>query len=102
MTDAEISESAPTPHPSDPLSADEISVVVAAVRAGGRLEEQAWFSTITRDDPPGADARTAPRRARLVIIPGPEATVVEAIVDVASGRIERWDERPGMRPALGF
>ncbi|MCU1353099.1 MAG: primary-amine oxidase, partial [Acidimicrobiales bacterium] len=88
-------------HPSDPLGADEITAVVAAVRAGGRLGDGAWFSTVTLEEPPGEDLATRPRQARLVIVDGPDAAVVEAVVDVASGEITGWERRDG-RPALGF
>ncbi|MCU1357160.1 MAG: primary-amine oxidase [Acidimicrobiales bacterium] len=92
----------PTPHPFDPLDAAEIVAVVAAVRATGRLGEAAWFSTITLEEPPGVDITTRPRRARLVIVDGPDASVVEAVVEVASGELVGWDVRDGVRPALGF
>ena len=88
-------------HRFDPLSAEEITDAVAAVRAGDRLTEGAWFSTITLDEPPrGVDG--SPRQVRLVIVDGPEASVVEALVDVASGEVVRWDRREGVRPALGI
>ncbi len=87
-------------HRFDPLSAEEITAAVAAVRAGDRLTEGAWFSTITLDEPPrGVDG--SPRQVRLVIVDGPEASVVEALVDLASGEVVRWDRREGVRPALG-
>ena len=87
-------------HRFDPLSAEEIAAAVAAVRAGDRLTEGAWFSTITLDEPPrGVDG--SPRQVRLVIVDGPEASVVEALVDLASGEVVRWDRREGVRPALG-
>jgi primary-amine oxidase len=95
------------PHPLDPLTADEIRTAVAAVRESGRVGEEARFATVTLDPPPKAP-RSAPstdtvdRRVRLIIVPGPEASVIEASVDVASGKIEDWEERDGVRPALLF
>jgi primary-amine oxidase len=90
------------PHPADPLDADEITAVVAAVRATGRLAATHWFSTVTVDEPSGEDLATRPRRARVVIVDGPDAGIVEAVVDVAGGGIEAWDRVDGARPALGF
>jgi primary-amine oxidase len=88
-------------HPLDPLTADEIAAAAAAVRATGLLTDAAWFSTITVDDArrPGTDVG---RRARLVIVPGPEATVIDATVALATGEVVGWDTHDGARPALGF
>ncbi|MFZ6003311.1 MAG: primary-amine oxidase [Actinomycetota bacterium] len=88
-------------HPLDPLTAEEIRAAVAAVRASGRITEAARFSTVTLDEPAKGltDAR---RAARLLIVPGPECSVVEATVAVESGEVTSWTERPGVRPALGF
>ncbi|MCU1453229.1 MAG: primary-amine oxidase [Acidimicrobiales bacterium] len=91
-----------TAHPYDPLRSDEITAVVAAVQATGRLGDGAWFSTITLEAPPGEDVGQRPRRARLVIVDGPGASVIEAVVDVADGRIGSWHRRDGVRPPLGL
>jgi primary-amine oxidase len=85
----------------DPLTAEEITAVVAAARAGGRLDDGAWFSTVTLDEPARTD-EGAPRRARLVIVDRPDASVVEALVDVATGEVVAWERRVGVRPALGM
>ena len=92
----------PQPHLFDPLTAAEITDAVASVRASGRLCEAAWFSTITLDEPPRGAPADAPRRAALVIVDGPEAAVVEAIVHLASREIVKWERRDGVRPALGI
>src|SRR4029450_2181426 len=86
--------------PRGPLSPDEITAAVAAVRATGRLNGDAWFSTVTIDDArrPGVSGR----RARVVAVPGPKATLVEATVDLATGEVAGWVDHDGVRPALGF
>lgn len=81
-----------------PLTADEIGVAVAAVRATGRLGEAAHFSTITLDDTRGLTSR----QARVIIVPGPEAALVEATVALATASVVAWIEHPGAVPALGF
>jgi primary-amine oxidase len=91
-----------SPHPLEPLTADEIRAAVAAVRATERLTGTARFSTVTLDEPAKDELDRAERRARLVIVPGPESTLVEAIVALASGEVRSWVERPDARPALGF
>ena len=48
-------------HALEPLTADEITAAVAAVRATGRLTDAARFSTITLDEPPKGELAT--RRA---------------------------------------
>lgn len=85
----------------DALTADEVSAAVEIVRATGRLTEAARFSTITLDEPP-KDAPSRDRRVRLLIVPGPDITLIEAIVDLGSGSVVSWVEREGFRPALGF
>ena len=90
-------------HPLDPLTAGEIAAAAAAVRATGRLGEGAWFSTVTVDDARRAGAAAPPgRRARVLAVPGPEPTVVEATVALPSGEVVAWATHDGARPALGF
>jgi primary-amine oxidase len=98
---------APHPsHPLDPLTADEITAAVAALQ--GRLGETARFSTITLDEPakdqviahrPGDPVE---RRVRLVVVPGPECRLIEAVVVPATGQVVSWTEREDVRPALLF
>jgi len=95
-------------HPLAPLTADEIRAVVAAVRATGRLTDAARFAMVVLDEP-SKEALAAlgqgeppERRARLVLVPGLECSVVEATVVVATDEIASWEERPDVRPALLF
>ena len=87
-------------HPLDPLTPDEITAAVAAVRAHGHLGDGAWFSTVTIDDArrPGVSGR----RARVVAVPGPKAALVEATVDLGTGEVAGWVDHDGVRPPLGF
>jgi primary-amine oxidase len=98
----------PVTHPLDPLRADEIRAAVAAVRASGRITEAALFSTVTLDEPAKAaviayrPGDKIDRRVHLLIVPGPEASVIEAVVALPEGEVVRWTERQGVRPALLF
>jgi primary-amine oxidase len=89
-------------HPFDPLDADEITRAVAAVRTTARLAGSARFATITLDEPPRGASAAHRRGARLVIVPGPECSLVEAAVDLATGEVTSWVEREDVRPPLGI
>ncbi len=95
-------------HPLDALTAAEIRAAVAAVRADSRLGEHARFASITLEPPPKeevADHRPGDpveRRVRLIIVPGQDTTVIEAVVAVRSGAVLVWNERHDVRPALLF
>ncbi|MEX2294178.1 MAG: primary-amine oxidase [Acidimicrobiales bacterium] len=89
-------------HPLEPLTAEEITAAVTAVRGTGRLAEEARFSTITVDEPPKDALDDAERRARLIIVPNAECSLVEAVVAIASGEVVSWVAHDGARPALGF
>ena len=97
-----------TVHPLEPLSAEEIRHVVAALRTAGRIDDAARFSTITVDEPAKEEIAAfeatgrAERRARVLIVPGPACSLVEAVVAVPDGRVVGWEERTGVRPALMF
>ncbi|HEV3281552.1 MAG TPA: hypothetical protein VG032_08100, partial [Acidimicrobiales bacterium] len=95
-------------HPLEPLTADEIRTSVRMVRNSGRIDDAARFATVTLDDPPKAQLASfrpgdpVERRVRLVIVPGPEAAVVEAVVSLPTAEIVSWVERSDVRPALLF
>ncbi len=95
-------------HPLEALTAAEIRAAVAAVRADDRLGQHARFASITLD-PPDKDVLATyrpgdpvDRRVRLIIVPGQDSTVIESVVDVRSGAVLVWHERPDVRPALLF
>jgi primary-amine oxidase len=95
-------------HPLDPIQADEIRAAVAAVRASGKITEGALFASVTLEEPSrsavAAHRAGQPfdRRVRLTIVPGPEASVIEALVALPTAEIVVWTERDGVRPALLF
>jgi primary-amine oxidase len=93
-------------HPHDPLTADEIRRAVASVEESGRVPDGTLFATVAVDEPDRAQlaafAAGEPfdRRIRLVVLPGPEAAVVEVVVRMADGSIVEWTSRDDVRPAL--
>ncbi len=97
-----------TTHPLDPLDEGEILAAVAAVRATGRLPDTALFAMVTLVEPDRAQltgfaaGQPVPRRARLVVLPRPDASLVEATVALPDGTVVDWVERDGVRPALLF
>ena len=102
---------APAQHPLALLTGDEITAAREIVFASGRAEvpdEVLRFAYIGLCEPPkevvravdaGEDA-VVDRRLRMVILEGPEADVVEAIVSVTRGEIDRWEIVRDVRPPL--
>jgi primary-amine oxidase len=86
------------------LTADEIERAIAVVVARPELDEVARYAYIGLDEPTKEELTGAspPRRVRLVVVPGPAAAVIEAVVDLSSASVVSWDERPDTRPALLF
>jgi primary-amine oxidase len=93
-------------HPLAPLTSEEISAAVVIARSHARIDEDARFAYIGLDEPPKAEVRAfspgdlLDRRVRLVVVPGPRATVFDVVVSLAKGElvsfVEREDTRPGM------
>jgi len=107
--DAAASEATMRPaHPLEPLSAAEIKTAAAVIRDTGRLTDDARFAYFGLDEPPKeavsgfAAGDPVERRVRVVLVPGPVADVVEAVVDVGRRAVTSWRDVPGMRPALLF
>jgi primary-amine oxidase len=107
--DTAASEAAMRPaHPLESLTGPEIETAVAVLREGGRLNDAARFAYFGLEEPPkevvtGFTAGDrVDRRVRVVIVLGPSAHVVEAVVDVGRREVRSWHEVPGMRPALLF
>jgi primary-amine oxidase len=95
-------------HPLAGLTEDEVRVAVEAVRATGRLTDAARFATVRLHEPTKPElakfestsgGEAAPRRVALTIVPGPAASVVEAIVELPAGVVAR-EEHADVRPAL--
>ena len=101
-------------HPLSPLTGEEIKAARQVVFDSGRStvgNEALRFAYLTLCDPPkdvvravdrgepGAAARID-RRVRMVLLQGPEADVVEAVVSVTRGEVVRWEVVEDVRPPL--
>ncbi len=103
-----MSTTEPTLHPLEMLRGPEIEAAVALVRDTGRLSEAARFAYVGLEEPEKealaafAGGAAVPRRVRLVVVPGPQASVIEVVVDLTAGAVDSWEERAETRPALLF
>jgi primary-amine oxidase len=93
-------------HPLEPLTAAEIEIAAAVLRADGRLTDTARFAYFGLEEPSKelvagfAPGTTADRRVRVVVVPGPSADVVETVVDVHDRTTVSWRDVPDARPAI--
>ena len=95
-------------HPLEPLDGDEILAAVAAVRATGDIPDTALFAMVTLVEPDRrqladhASGAAVPRQAALIVLPRPDASVIEVTVALPGGEVVAWVERDNVRPALLF
>ncbi len=98
-------------HPLAPLRADEIDAARRTVLASGLADvpdDAVRFAYVGLCDPPKDVVRAVDRgedvavdrRVRLVVLQSPQAEVVEAIVSVTRGEVDRWEVVRDVRPAL--
>ena len=94
-------------HPLAALTASEIAAAVALVKADPTFTEATRFAYIGLQEPTRDELRAwAPgrpfdRRVRMMLVPGPEARVVEAVASLGTGEVSVADV-PGVRPGLLF
>jgi len=95
-----------TPHPLDPLHAQEIEAAVAVVRAQAGLDASAWFETVTLHEPDKAHVRgyksgDPPLRKAFVCAYEPSSNrTFDGVVDLDRGRLERWQHVPGAQARI--
>jgi primary-amine oxidase len=93
-------------HPLSMLTGDEITRAVEILRASGELPDGALFAHIVLHEPSKESLATwkpgdaFERELRVRIVPGPDLTLLEAIVSVTKGEVREWRRVDGMRPAL--
>jgi primary-amine oxidase len=104
---AQVVSSTEVEHPLAALTGGEIAAAVAVVQADPTFTEATRFAYIGLVEPTKDDVRSwtpgqpFDRRVRLMLVAGPEANVVEAVVTVRTGELSMTDV-PGMRPGLLF
>jgi primary-amine oxidase len=92
-------------HPLDALSASEIDAAMGALRAAGHADRGARFPLITLAEPDKAAVLAWPGQPvarKAFVIARQDRTVYEGFIDLASGKIERWDPVPGVQPAISL
>jgi primary-amine oxidase len=87
-----------TPHPLDPLSADEIRLAAGALRRDQGVGERWRFASIELREPPKREAIS--RQAEVICWNRDDGTVYKARVDVAGDRVLAWDEQPDGQPNM--
>ena len=97
-----------TDHPLSMLTATEVTAARDLLVAAGELPDGAAIAHIVLDEP-HKDALASwkagdpiDRRVRVLVVPGPELTMVELVVSVTRGEIDERTVVEGMRPALLF
>ncbi|HXZ61219.1 MAG TPA: primary-amine oxidase [Acidimicrobiales bacterium] len=100
-------------HPLAPLRGEEIKAARQIVFDSGRARVEAdtlRFAYVGLCEPPKDLVRAfdrgeplpADRRVRMVLLEGPEADVVEAVVSLTAGQVLRWEVVENVRPALQY
>ncbi|HLN17154.1 MAG TPA: primary-amine oxidase [Acidimicrobiales bacterium] len=99
-------ERAKVDHPLAALTADDVTVAVEVAKATGRLIDKPLFAYVGIQEPDKETVRNHTpgdpfdRQLRLVIVNGPDASVIEAVVSVTERAVRSWEVLEGTRPAL--
>ncbi len=98
---------APPTHPLDPLTADEIVRAVEIMRRAKKVDDTWRIVTVTLAEPAKQVLRGLksgeqfPRRAFVIAIDRSKAQPYDGIVDLAAGKLERFDPLPsGIQPSI--
>jgi primary-amine oxidase len=98
---------ATTRHPLDPLTPEDIDAAVAAIRKDGRFADFFRFVTISPNEPSKEVVRRwrpgdpPAREAFLVLLDRKTGRGHEAVVDLASGKVRRFETLPeGTQPSI--
>lgn len=91
-----------TPHPLNPLSADEIKATVDILKASGKYHQGYRFAEITLQTPPkdevwafalAGKSVAMPRTASVTVLDGKQ--VIEGVVDLKTRQVTRWELQEG-------
>ena len=97
-----LAAQAATHHPLDALDASEINATTAILKSAGLVDDKTLVASIDLQEPPKANVLTwktgdpNPRSARAVL--RRNATTIEAVVDLGSGKVLSHKEIPGAQP----
>jgi primary-amine oxidase len=106
LAPALLGAAAVSAHPLDALSAEEIGTAMRVLRAAGHADTATRFPLITLDEP-DKEAVLAWRPGQVFVrkafvIARHDRTVYEGLVDLAAGKLERWEAVPNVQPATGI
>ena len=94
---------APSAHPLDALSVEEIATAVAILREAGDTDAATRFALIGLDEPDKAAVLAwqpgQPFARKTFVIARRDRTVYEGIVDLAARRIESWEAKANAQTA---
>jgi primary-amine oxidase len=100
MTDSPVS----TPHPLDPLTADEVRQVAVALREAKGVSNGWRFASIDLAEPAKAElAAGSPgivRTAHAICWNTGDGQAYRALVTLPGGELSRWEELPGVQPNM--
>ena len=89
----------PQPHPLDPLDASEISRAADIVRRQAKLGPEAWFETITLEEPERGSSGGGRRAFVCCYDPGSNRTF-DGIADLSVGKLETWRHVKGAQARI--
>jgi primary-amine oxidase len=100
ITDAPLSQ----PHPLDPLTADEVSRVAAALLQKRDVDQSWRFASIDLAEPAKADLAAGMagvvRAAQAICWNTADGQAYRALVTLPAGEIERWEHLPDVEPNM--
>ena len=92
-------------HPLTPLTADEISAAARVILESKRFPDSARFCLLTLDEPPKEavlrNNAQPPRRAFAVLYDAASDRTWEAIANLSSRKLDRFDQIPNVEPMIG-
>jgi primary-amine oxidase len=91
-------------HPLDSLSGEEIRTTIAVLRDAGDIDAATRFARVDLDEPSKADILAwkpgQPFVRKAFIVARRDRTVYEAVVDLGTRNVERWNAIPNVQSAL--
>lgn len=102
----ESSSLQPVLHPLEPLSAEEIEIAVATVRAEKNVGKQWRFPTVVLKEPPKevvlnfTPDDAIKREAFLILLDNTTGKTYEAVVDLGDRTVTSWQHIPNVQPNI--